>query len=1180
MSPPHHITSRRLVFESLEPREVLSADPLLAHVGDAEFIYYNAATYGTVVADFDRDAATFNPSGEPIGDDTPRYGPTVAHSPLPDWTADGPTVASQGISSVLATGWDADGVTPLVVVNSNAANTIRIYRGYNFESVASLNYSNLGLIRESMAAAQYYPQSAVIHHGLVVIGTERHEERGGEFVPVGTSFLTTQDYGATLDVVADIGGGDIPGIAGGAADGLTRGRVWSFTNPFPAGGLDETNDVWFPWADYLQKQDNPKGGQIGLFRATRADANSPWVVQPNRVLHEIWLPDDSGGLHAHTAAVTGAGVVSHWGDVGYRSQSLLHAVDLDNYLTAPITTTVALGGYDPTATNYIDGPQPTSAAPGPEPGSHLASGDLTREMVIGFDNIAIGETRLEVDAVVDKPLRTTFGTRYKDADILHLQWLQGVGYVSGSAVKPYWHLSLDGENWASVRPPEGVNGRLWLFGERLLALDSNHQMWTAPLPEIEVVTPLRVAPGGTNALAATLEPADAPAAGVTMREVHYTAGAWVYADTGVPLDRQAMPPRPGVTKAYEFNVSSGATDLGQWWLQEVDAVAPEGIWNLDFWVANLADQTVSLGAGLLPAAEVGSNSDFRSQTSAATEEWVAMGVLRDSTPDSGRLAIDLSLFKPSPGVRFLWAPSYLGSQPTPAYPLAPGAIGPNEVASLAVSPLGDEWTAGLVFQWDEAAPLTGNGILPIASLVGDGGTAVTITAQNISTTDTEWVATLYDGSADVAVARLTTNLLRGDIADLLLSFHAGQFTLRARVGSNAPITSEPSVSVSASLTNLDQLNWSDRSGNGVSALLPILAVTDADRAADDADAVRWFHSSLQEKLTLFAEVETVAGDYNLNGVIDAGDYTVWADSLPVYDLAFDGNGDGRVDSGDYLVWRNHYGLTGPNVPGDYNHDNKVDAADYTVWRSAVPPVNPDADGNGDGRIDNEDYLIWRNAYGVPLVTLGDVLASPQSADFNGSGFVTGLDFLHWQIGSGTPTPTATPLDGDANLDRAVDDTDFGIWQTQFGQAAPTIAALVAVEATNPVEAAQSLTAVEVVVAAGPEFSEERSVSALVGAESGRSPFLNDQLVDEIFRRSGKQLRQKLPSVHQEEYGVEHISDRVLSEVRGLYYSFNYDHEDQDVRLDRLSKRTKATNELFNAFAEDEFEVDLRLVRHR
>lgn len=56
------------------------------------------------------------------------------------------------------------------------------------------------------------------------------------------------------------------------------------------------------------------------------------------------------------------------------------------------------------------------------------------------------------------------------------------------------------------------------------------------------------------------------------------------------------------------------------------------------------------------------------------------------------------------------------------------------------------------------------------------------------------------------------------------------------------------------------------------------------------------------------------------------------------------------------------------LPGDYNLDGSVDAADYTVWRdqlgqTAITP-RAGADGDGDGVISQADYDVWRNNFGA------------------------------------------------------------------------------------------------------------------------------------------------------------------------------------------------------------------------
>jgi hypothetical protein len=61
----------------------------------------------------------------------------------------------------------------------------------------------------------------------------------------------------------------------------------------------------------------------------------------------------------------------------------------------------------------------------------------------------------------------------------------------------------------------------------------------------------------------------------------------------------------------------------------------------------------------------------------------------------------------------------------------------------------------------------------------------------------------------------------------------------------------------------------------------------------------------------------------------------------------------------------------PVLVGDYNLDGSVDAADYSVWRDSVGSTeNFAADGNGDGAVDEADYELWRQNFGQTAADLG------------------------------------------------------------------------------------------------------------------------------------------------------------------------------------------------------------------
>jgi hypothetical protein len=62
----------------------------------------------------------------------------------------------------------------------------------------------------------------------------------------------------------------------------------------------------------------------------------------------------------------------------------------------------------------------------------------------------------------------------------------------------------------------------------------------------------------------------------------------------------------------------------------------------------------------------------------------------------------------------------------------------------------------------------------------------------------------------------------------------------------------------------------------------------------------------------------LVGDYNRNGVVDAGDYVVWRKSLGqsvAVGTSADGNFDGQITLADFDVWRSHIGQTGGSGVG-------------------------------------------------------------------------------------------------------------------------------------------------------------------------------------------------------------------------------------------------------------------------
>jgi hypothetical protein len=72
--------------------------------------------------------------------------------------------------------------------------------------------------------------------------------------------------------------------------------------------------------------------------------------------------------------------------------------------------------------------------------------------------------------------------------------------------------------------------------------------------------------------------------------------------------------------------------------------------------------------------------------------------------------------------------------------------------------------------------------------------------------------------------------------------------------------------------------------------------------------------------------------------------------------------------------------------GDFDIDGDVDAADYSIWRSSYGAAGEpfaEADGNGNGVVDAGDYVIWRNSFQDGEMNLKVPVPEPNSSTLIG-----------------------------------------------------------------------------------------------------------------------------------------------------------------------------------------------------
>ncbi|TWT86652.1 Alpha-amylase precursor [Pseudobythopirellula maris] len=116
------------------------------------------------------------------------------------------------------------------------------------------------------------------------------------------------------------------------------------------------------------------------------------------------------------------------------------------------------------------------------------------------------------------------------------------------------------------------------------------------------------------------------------------------------------------------------------------------------------------------------------------------------------------------------------------------------------------------------------------------------------------------------------------------------------------------------------------------------------------------------------------GDLNDDGDTDAADLVLLGANYGPGEWLFDLNVDGVTDAHDAKTLITQLLRTSP---GDYNLDGAVDAADFTVWRDSLNDTGPAlaADGDFDGDVDQDDYGVWVAAYGFTREPVGGVAVS-------------------------------------------------------------------------------------------------------------------------------------------------------------------------------------------------------------
>ncbi|QDU55510.1 rhamnogalacturonan lyase family protein [Aeoliella mucimassa] len=116
---------------------------------------------------------------------------------------------------------------------------------------------------------------------------------------------------------------------------------------------------------------------------------------------------------------------------------------------------------------------------------------------------------------------------------------------------------------------------------------------------------------------------------------------------------------------------------------------------------------------------------------------------------------------------------------------------------------------------------------------------------------------------------------------------------------------------------------------------------------------------------------------------------------------------------------------GGELSGDYNQDGVVNLGDYTVWRDWLgSTTNLAADGDHNGVIDQGDYQVWKENFGAvaqtPLLSGVAAASSTESSSEPAVGSLLAGTPTDSAVPDTTePTSNAAPADGQPNIDAAV-----------------------------------------------------------------------------------------------------------------------------------------------------------------
>lgn len=695
----------------------------------------------------DRPVPTRDWSGAPVEPDEARFARRTTIAGAVSLQSVRP---SSRASLILGSGFDHDGVTPLLVLIDSTANALDVIAGAD-DALIAAEATGIGRTRTLLSAGgdimggtvtnrRYNPRAGSVCHGLIVL----HCAVSRQPVPpisawnVGASaIVVSQDRGQTWTVAFE------DSIV---QENRDRGREWSMQNWWPATMGAVPLEAYFASADYRSKP-GTTGGRAYGFRATRASVGQPWTFGTPAMFYET--PVLGTGQHAHAAGIfpTAGGLraLLAIGD----TQAFNRIVTLDRS-----STEIVSSGWTANESFHgsmgASGNQFVGLAPGPAHGLMIAGSDLCYEQLMLLD--ATGSVAHHTHL---------YGGPWSDGRnsqnfVIRTPAPENAGpyiatYDPQSASDPFPPqcrrvlYSENGIDWTQAFAPEA--GGQWAaiaHGSHIyIDADSVSLLGIRRVdrPVVHSARPLHVGPGAMQRLVAA--PTMTPFSGGTVTALTRD-GDGLWTDGGVPLDPQ--PPCNG--PVWKLAGLVGVTDTRIGDLFPIASPTMGQTLGTPRLVARIWLLNALESKAMTPRFELkpsGATTLFtRGPNANTTTSWIPVDFALDAPmPDGQRPVIrirsgsaaDVQAFYLATDL-FAEGAGFVGYAPPPDTSLGlTGTALPDEHARIEGLSPGSSWTvtlAGMVPQdgWDLATPVAPGERWPLASLASADGERVTFYADS------------------------------------------------------------------------------------------------------------------------------------------------------------------------------------------------------------------------------------------------------------------------------------------------------------------------------------------------------------------------------------------------------------------------------------------------------------------